>query len=534
MQEENKKISSKNSTPENNLNTKPVSDQGVKIIEEETSVENTHNDVLDNTETEIMENNINTEVDNSISDLNAELSKLSNKSKNDIFVKEDTKSLKSEKSLDRVVIAREDDSLKANLDENHRSSLTDFTEQNPSIKTHKPISNIKESSQLELQKELNSNSLLDEKIVTQKTETNKINPEIETLHENIEQNLSSEHLKTIPNKGKQPKKITEEISVEIDKEIELKTQEKSIKERMVKEIKKESPIAIRTYRDDLARVIKKNKISLTEAIIAEETKKDKKLLKKFSQIKNITKNTQKKIILTSLSAFLILSGITFVFFVYYYKDTPVIKVENVEVKTFIYSEYQREIFLEKLNNIKLTKLIQTELDNTNLPIGSLLHLYLTTRIEKDDGVVGKSIVNTSELFSSLGSRVSETFLRFIEPDFMYGYYSSAENYPFIILKTRSFDNSFPEMLNWEKNLIEDLRPIFVENNPAISQSELRTEDFNFKDIVIKNKDTRAILNNSGEIIFIYSFINKNTIIITTSKTALQEIFDRLTISYRER
>lgn len=290
-------------------------------------------------------------------------------------------------------------------------------------------------------------------------------------------------------------------------------------------------IAVRTYKNDLAEVIKKNKISLTDTVLAEEMERSGNFLKTFPTIK---KSSRKKIYLSILSLFLIFSGITFVFFVYYYKPVPIIKVEGVEIKSFVFSEYQREIFLENKNSIKLTNSIQTELNNTNLPIGSLLHFYLTEKYQKEDGVIGKGTLKTAELFSLVSARVSEIFLRFVDPNFMYGYYSSSENFPFIILKTKSFDNTFPEMLLWEKTLIKDLRPIFIENKPAISSSDLYSKEFIFKDIIINNKDTRAVLNDAGEIIFIYAFVDKSTIVITTNKIALQEIIDRLTISYRER
>lgn len=308
------------------------------------------------------------------------------------------------------------------------------------------------------------------------------------------------------------------------------TETENIKENTNNSTKK-SPGIIRTYQNDLVEVVKTKKISMTQAVMMEKNNKSGKHLGVFPEIK---KSTRKKIYLSILSIFLIISGITFVFFVYYYKPTPLIKVDNIEVKSFVDSEYQKEIFLEKSNIIKLTSLIQTELNKTDLPIGSLLHLYLTDRHTDESNLVGKKILTTNELFYLLNSRVSESFLRFIEPDFMYGYYSSLDIFPFLILKTRSFDNTFPEILEWEKNLIEDLRPIFIEENPTIPSSELRTREFEFKDLVIKNKDTRAILNNSGEVIFIYSFVDKNTIVITTNKIVLQEISNRLILKSQKR
>ena len=74
----------------------------------------------------------------------------------------------------------------------------------------------------------------------------------------------------------------------------------------------------------------------------------------------------------------------------------------------------------------------------------------------------------------------------------------------------------------------------MEDNPAIPTAQLRETMFQFKDIVIQNIDARAVLDEKGEVIFVYAFSDKNTIVIATNKIVLQEIFNRLTISYRTR
>ncbi|MCK5285686.1 MAG: hypothetical protein KAJ58_00450 [Candidatus Pacebacteria bacterium] len=442
---------------ENNLDIKTITDQGEKIISQQ-PFEAKNSENTDKNKEEL-ENNLTTAREESVSDLNAELSKISST--------EDTNILQKEKDV--VEIIKEEDMS--------QSALKKETLENPKVLKAEEI------PQTNLQEQISNISLTPE-------------APIETP-----------------------------ISTKIQKNTKVKetnSQEKT---------HKKNSSMVRTYQNDLVNVIKTKKISMTQAVMMEKEHKDTNLLKKFSKIK---KSTKKNIYLSILSIILVISGISVVFFVYYYKPIPVIKIDEIELKSFIDSEYQKEVFLEKSNVLKLTSLIKTELGKTNLPIGSLLHLYLTDKHLKENNIVGKKLLTTDDLFFLLEARVSETFLRFIDLEFMYGYYSSLDVYPFLILKTRSFDNIFPEILKWEKNLIEDLRPIFIEENPAIPSSELRTREFEFKDLVIKNKDTRAILNNSGEIIFIYSFVDKNTIVITTDKNVLQEISNRLILKTQKR
>ena len=76
------------------------------------------------------------------------------------------------------------------------------------------------------------------------------------------------------------------------------------------------------------------------------------------------------------------------------------------------------------------------------------------------------------------------------------------------------------MLESEKYIKEDLSQLFAEKNTkttltqiATTTSEIKT--FMFNDLVLKNKDTRILKNKEGEMTLMYSFVDKNTIIITT-------------------
>ena len=512
---QNSNLSDDKLDQENNLDTQPISDQDIEAKPLQSL--NTEVNLGDISE-EALPKEANVVIDQSIIDLNEELSNLSGEN-NEENLPGGIKIIKKPKEPIPETLTQTEDIIPAGVE----------------IETNN-LDNKKASPEE-----------VDETVGQSISDLNK---ELSNLSsENIGDNLPKETEKTTDLETPVPEPLIQtENLIPPDAKIEIKppikqdptllddseekeTFIKPIKKVSTEEIKKENPIAIRTYRNDLAEVIKKKKVSLTDAFFAEENRKEKGSSMAFPTIK---KSSRKKIYASILSLFLILSGVTFVFFVYFYKPIPMIKIDNVEVKSYIFSEYQREIFSGNLNSIKLTKLVETELNNISLPTGSLLHLYLTEEHQKEGGIVGRKIVNTQKLFSLLGSRASEILLSFVEPDFMYGYYFSFDSYPFLILKTRSFDNTFPEMLKWENNLIEDLRPIFIEDKPFIATNDLRIKEFKFKDVVINNKDTRAVLNDAGEIIFIYAFVDKDTIIITTNKRAFQEIFNRLTISYRER
>ena len=71
---------------------------------------------------------------------------------------------------------------------------------------------------------------------------------------------------------------------------------------------------------------------------------------------------------------------------------------------------------------------------------------------------------------------------------------------------------------------EDILPFlgtkFVNENKYLLDEE-------FRDITIKNIDSRAILDKNGKAALIYAIPNKETIVITTGEDTLNEVVNRL-------
>jgi len=91
-----------------------------------------------------------------------------------------------------------------------------------------------------------------------------------------------------------------------------------------------------------------------------------------------------------------------------------------------------------------------------------------------------------------------------------------------------YENAFAGMLSWEQNIYEDLYPILQETDvsgDSLSSSPVKTS---FEDKIIENKDTRILYNSRGEIVLIYSFVDRETLIVATEKNTLLEVFERLT------
>ena len=103
-------------------------------------------------------------------------------------------------------------------------------------------------------------------------------------------------------------------------------------------------------------------------------------------------------------------------------------------------------------------------------------------------------------------------------DYMFGILKQDTNELFILMKTDSFETGFSGMLEWEKTIAQEIGQLFF--NAASSTPT------QFEDIVIKNKDTRAIRNTQREMLFVYAFLDKEIILIAGNEKVFNNILNR--------
>lgn len=139
-------------------------------------------------------------------------------------------------------------------------------------------------------------------------------------------------------------------------------------------------------------------------------------------------------------------------------------------------------------------------------------------------------VTSNKFLEKLATRAPEELIRSIDDIFMYGIYALSSNQPFIIFKIGYYQNAFAGMLKWEKDMQEDIVSLFVKKGQMIeaeTTEELINATSSFADAIVKNKDARVLRNESGEIIFLYTFPDKDTLVMTTNADTLEQVTKRL-------
>jgi hypothetical protein len=179
----------------------------------------------------------------------------------------------------------------------------------------------------------------------------------------------------------------------------------------------------------------------------------------------------------------------------------------------------------------------------------------TTRVQHD--------VTAEQFFTQLGGRAPSRLVRALGAASYFGVVSKGGRaMPFLVFETTSYDSAFAGMLEWEPFIISDL-PFLVwtppiapsapisapvvatstatsspvaSSTPAIPQPvapkpvvvNVTPESLTFLDIVVKNKDARALKNADGSTKILYAFPTPAILLIAQNEEVLSAIVEQLT------
>ncbi len=170
---------------------------------------------------------------------------------------------------------------------------------------------------------------------------------------------------------------------------------------------------------------------------------------------------------------------------------------------------------------------------------------------------GPRELSVRELMQTMAPRTPEALLRTLKPEYLLGIHSYDGNQPFLLLSTDAYESAFAGLLEWEYTMRGELLPFFdrkppirtpvqptlpatpVSTSTATSTSGatstptttpqtvstvIQTE---FADRIIENHDARVIQNEYKDILFLWTFIDRQTILITTNDATVREVIRRL-------
>ena len=268
--------------------------------------------------------------------------------------------------------------------------------------------------------------------------------------------------------------------------------------------------SLRTYQGDIEETLSKNKTSISSIVIMEQKRREQALGEDGLE-RNSGRRNKFFII---IGGTLLLLGITTVGIVYYMQSQNEIIVVQKTKALLAFGE-EKIVPIETQTREKLVSLFDKEKESFKLPVNSILYI----------NIVGEADISApiTLVLSLLAPRMPPSLLRSFEEKYMLGVYSFDTNEFFIILKTSDFATSFAGMLKWEADLQKDIGVLF-----DIEQNASTTINI-FVDRSLKNKDLRILKDSVGNTLLLYSFVDKNTLIITKNETVFGAILPKYLI-----
>lgn len=272
---------------------------------------------------------------------------------------------------------------------------------------------------------------------------------------------------------------------------------------------------IRTFKTDASEYMRKGEVSATDLFI----KKQKPISYNIEEKPQIISEKSKKPLYVALGilATVALGFSAYLLFANGGESTPGSKEKDlVAPKPLLVSEGQ--IILNSEGRVKFEEEISHILKKQNAP-GDLI--YLPVKKQVDTAV---RFLSAKEFLNSLEVSAPAFLTNFLEDNFFLGFLNLQKKHVVLIFEVEKnqYDNTFAGMIRWEKNMARDLNFIALEENAN------ETGAIVFKDKIIKNQNARVAETKKGEIL-IYTFINRNFIIITDSQEALEEIIRRFVL-----
>ena len=266
---------------------------------------------------------------------------------------------------------------------------------------------------------------------------------------------------------------------------------------------------VKTYAEDMAKVIEKNEGGVIKKIIHEQEEHE-------AIKKNLSPESKRNKLFMLVSVLLIFLAVILF--------ASLVAIKNQSSTTAVAPQFTPLVFTDKaeykeiagLSKSQITQTILNEINSTGVKNGGVEGVYLTEN---------KKIIGLRRLGVLLGMNLPADQMTFVNDNYLLGIFNEGTQKDlFILLKTRSFLDVFPTMKTWESKMFSDLDGLFGITINA-DTSYLLTK--NFEDGIVGNKNARILKDKNGKTILEYVFANDTSVIITDSDQTAQEVMLRL-------
>ena len=273
-------------------------------------------------------------------------------------------------------------------------------------------------------------------------------------------------------------------------------------------------IGIRTYAADIADIMRKEKGSVIKIALAEQERQ-----KTYKAERNPT--STRNIIVIMLGLIFIVAGILIFAYTIMNRNAPVpIVSPGAVVPGLIYTENQTQTDITSLTRGNLFNAIHSTLDASFAENDTMTNVALISQTS-----TGKLPISALTFFSKLGIKIPERVQKSLAGQLMLGVYKEEnQGRLFLILKTNDFNESFAAIKEWEVSMVNDLVRLFKINPKDFSGDIFLKE---FESGIAYNKESRSVFDEDGTLVLSYTYLDRNTVVITNYLPAVEEIAKRM-------
>lgn len=314
---------------------------------------------------------------------------------------------------------------------------------------------------------------------------------------------------------------------------------------------------VKTYQDAVAEALRSQEMSSAGMLMAEQKKRDNLEKERVEQTIASPKNQ----ILMIVSIVLIVAAVSLVAFAIIKANKKMPAEEGFVMKSkYFITEKMIEVSSSQLARNTFLKIQQAATET--MENNDITHLVITKEVKADPNsafdIRVKAPFKTEDLLSLLNARAPENIRKVLDPEFLLGTHRVTQNEMFLLLRVTNYENAYAGMLTWETALARDMEPLFpnqiskakiitleevipdtiisTSTNATTTETGTTTPEYVQKtvdntrvwtDRVIRNTDTRALLDEQGRVVFFYSIVDKEYIFFGYKEETFAEVMRRV-------
>lgn len=279
-----------------------------------------------------------------------------------------------------------------------------------------------------------------------------------------------------------------------------------------------------TLKDDLQDVVRTKKISMVRAVALEEEKRHRPSITPEEEAAAARPPMHLPVSLI-VTVVLFLVGAMALGATYYVLNDRVAVQQSPLASQVLFAEQAVPFSVGGLAPADVKREIAAARNSSILTLGAIMQV-VPVRSPVGDSAEPVPL-GFGEFMRAIGAKPPEELLRALSDEFFFGIHTVDENAPVMVIPVTSYERAFAGMLAWERNMNQDLAPMFAALPKQTVGPEGVLVERTFEDTVIRNFDVRILKDESGTIQLYYSFPTRNILIIAESQYSFTEILSRL-------